>query len=60
MTAVAATLSEPDSRAVVDGLVSRARVALAGFAAADQEQVDLAVTALAWSLYNPEHARELA
>jgi len=30
------------------------------FAAADQAAVDAAVTALAWSIYKPEHARELA
>ena len=30
------------------------------FADADQARVDEAVTALAWSLYKPEHAKELA
>ena len=60
MTAAAATLPEPDSRTVVAALVARARVALAGFAAADQALVDDAVRALAWALYRPEHARELA
>lgn len=45
---------------VVDELVSRARKALDAFATASQERADEAVTALAWSLYKPEHARELA
>ena len=38
----------------------RARAALATFANADQARADEAVTALAWSLYNPAHAKELA
>jgi sulfoacetaldehyde dehydrogenase len=33
---------------------------MAEFADADQARVDEAVTALAWSLYKPEHARSLA
>ena len=33
---------------------------MAGFNRSDQERVDEVVTALAWSLYKPEHARELA
>ena len=45
---------------IVAGLVSRARAAMAGFANADQARVDEAVTALAWSIYKPERARELA
>ncbi len=51
-----------DSRpkAVVAGLVNRARNAMAAFADADQARVDEAVTALAWSLYKPENARRLA
>ncbi|MCH7936082.1 MAG: aldehyde dehydrogenase family protein, partial [Proteobacteria bacterium] len=46
--------------AVIDGLVSRARAAMASLADADQARVDEAVTALAWSIYEPERARELA
>ncbi len=49
---------EPD--AVVAGLIARARRAMDAFADADQERVDEAVTALAWSLYKPEHAKSLA
>ena len=33
---------------------------MAEFVDSDQERVDEVVTALAWSLYKPEHARELA
>ena len=33
---------------------------MAGFVDSDQDRVDEVVTALAWSLYKPEHARELA
>ncbi len=44
----------------VDTLVARARAAMRDFSAATQIQVDEAVTALAWSVYRPDHARELA
>ncbi len=44
----------------VTKLVSRGREAITRFLDSDQERVDEAVTALAWSLYKPEHARELA
>jgi len=50
--------ASPD--AIVSGLVARARTAMAAFADADQARVDEAVTALAWSLYKPEHAQHLA
>ena len=50
-------MSETDSVAAV---VGRARSAMAEFADSDQERVDEVVTALAWSLYKLEHARELA
>jgi sulfoacetaldehyde dehydrogenase len=54
-------VKSPDSaNAVVDELVRRARKAMAEFADADQARTDEAVTALAWSLYNPAHAEELA
>ena len=60
MTAVAAPVRDPDSRTAIDDLVARARAAQASFAGADQALVDDAVRALAWALYRPEHARELA
>lgn len=46
--------------AIVRDLVKRARAAMRAFAAADQARIDEAVTALAWSIYKPERARELA
>jgi sulfoacetaldehyde dehydrogenase len=52
------TENEPET--IVAGLVARARAAMAQFADADQARVDEAVTALAWSLYKPEHAKSLA
>jgi sulfoacetaldehyde dehydrogenase len=45
---------------IVGVLMRRARAAQATFAVADQARADEAVRALAWSLYKPEHARELA
>ncbi len=47
-------------QSVIGELMQRARAAQTQFANATQEQVDAAVTALAWSLYQPKHARELA
>ena len=52
-------VAAPEVDAVVT-LVSRARSAMAEFIDSDQERVDDVVTALAWSLYQPRHARELA
>jgi sulfoacetaldehyde dehydrogenase len=49
-----------DEAAVVADIVRRAHTAQRGFAHATQERVDEAVTGLAWSLYQPAHARELA
>ena len=46
--------------AIAQDLVRRARIAQETFANADQARVDEAVRAIAWSLYQPEHARELA
>ena len=51
---------EADPQVTVAGLVGRARRAMAAFAPSGQARVDEAVTALAWSLYKPEHARALA
>lgn len=45
---------------LVAALVARARAAQAAYENHDQDRVDEAVTALAWSIYKPEHARELA
>ena len=62
-SAVAASEQRPgrtDEAAVVAQLLARARAAMAQFADADQARTDEAVTALAWSIYKPEHALELA
>ena len=45
---------------IVSGLVARSRAAMAAFRNDDQAAVDDAVTALAWSIYQPDRARELA
>ncbi len=45
---------------IICGLVKRSRKAMEEFSNAGQEQVDTAVTALAWSIYKLERARELA
>ena len=55
--------SDPEpsqAAAAVDNLMRRARTAMDEFAGADQARIDEAVTALAWSIYKPEHAAELA
>ena len=49
-----------DERATVAAIVARARAAQARFADAEQARVDEAVTGLAWALYEPGRARELA
>jgi len=58
------TAMQPDAvvseAAVVAGLIDRARAAMAEFENADQARVDEAVTALAWSIYEPARAKELA
>ncbi len=57
---MSSAVRRPDEAAVVDDLVARARAAMDAFADADQARTDEAVTALAWSIYKPEHARALA
>jgi len=51
--------SSDDLKCIAD-LVDRARAAMAVFSKAGQDRLDEAVTALAWALYTPDHARELA
>jgi sulfoacetaldehyde dehydrogenase len=60
MTVAVKPAADAKAIAVVDELVWRARAAMVVFAEADQARTDEAVTALAWSLYNPAHAEELA
>ena len=52
--------STAPERAMVDDLVRKGRVAMRSLANASQARVDEAVTALAWSIYKPEHAKALA
>ena len=51
---------ERDPNAIADSLIRRARAAMDTFRNATQARVDEAVTAIAWSLYKPEHAESLA
>ena len=60
MTVAVKPVADPAAQTVVDELIRRARKAMKEFADSDQARVDEAVTALAWSLYNPAHAKELA
>jgi len=63
MSQPAAVTAEPFERdpiATVDGRIRRARAAMDAFRDSDQARVDEAVTAIAWSLYKPEHAEALA
>ena len=60
MTVAIKPPADANVTSVVGELVRRARAAMAVFAQADQARVDEAVTALAWALYNPAHAKELA
>ena len=45
---------------IVESLIQRSRQAFNEFRSADQQSVDEAVTAVAWSLYKPNNARKLA
>ncbi len=54
------TLEPERQSSGVSACIDRARQAMALFADADQGRVDAAVTAVAWSLYNPDNARSLA
>src|ERR1700752_190789 len=49
-----------EASGIVGALMQRARAAPPACAEADQARTDEAVRALAWTLYKPEHARELA
>lgn len=54
------TPTDRDDAAIIAELMANARRAMAQFAGADQARVDEAVTALCWSIYKPENARETA
>jgi len=45
---------------IIAGLIDRARSAMKAIADADQARIDEAVTALAWAIYEPDRAKELA
>lgn len=51
---------EERAEARVAPLITRARAAMASLRRADQARVDEAVRAVAWAIYKPENARELA
>lgn len=57
---LAELVSAESPEAIVGEILDRARTALAAYENGDQARVDEAVTALAWSVYKPEHSRELA
>ncbi|MEL7303854.1 MAG: sulfoacetaldehyde dehydrogenase, partial [Pseudomonadota bacterium] len=59
MAAVTDALSPTPEQAIAD-VVARARAAMDAYENHDQARVDEAVTALAWSIYKPEHAKNLA
>ncbi|MCY4039555.1 MAG: aldehyde dehydrogenase family protein [Hyphomicrobiales bacterium] len=50
----------PTEKEIINALVLKARAAMDAFSGAGQARVDEAVTALAWSIYEPGRARELA
>lgn len=49
-----------DHREIVRTLIARARAAMESFESTSQEHLNEAVTAIAWSIYEPERARSLA
>jgi sulfoacetaldehyde dehydrogenase len=59
-TATAMQDQATTERVVVAALVKRARDVMTSLRVVDQARVDEAVTALAWSIYEPSRARELA
>jgi sulfoacetaldehyde dehydrogenase len=60
MTVAVKSPVETGFNPVIDDVMRRARAAFASFRDVGQERADEAVRALAWSIYKPEHARELA
>jgi len=60
MNVSAANPAEADVRPVIDGLMTAARQAMDAFDNTDQAAIDDAVTALAWSIYEPGRAKHLA
>lgn len=62
MSILAHAVTQPstDPQTLVAALVEKARTAMELYENEDQVRVDEAVTALAWSLFKPEHASRLA
>ncbi len=60
MTVAVKSPLEHHHKPVIDEVMRRARAAFESFRDVSQERADEAVRALAWSVYKPEHARELA
>lgn len=58
----AAPIDDQDAQedAIIAELIANGRAAMEAFADADQDTVNDAVTALAWAIYEPGRARELA
>lgn len=52
--------AQSDPSTIVGALIESARTAMAAYENTDQDRVDDAVTALAWSIYQPQNARDLA
>jgi sulfoacetaldehyde dehydrogenase len=60
MTVAVKTPGAANVKPVIDDVVRRGRAAFEAFRDVSQERADEAVRALAWSVYKPEHAKELA
>ncbi len=60
MSTTAAAESMESPAAVIASLIDRARAAMDAFDNTNQGAIDEAVTALAWSIYEPGRARRLA
>jgi sulfoacetaldehyde dehydrogenase len=60
MTEVAVSNTPDNPKEIIADLVNRGRRAMVTFENADQAIVDEAVTALAWAIYEPSRAKELA
>jgi len=60
MTVAVKSPVEAGSKPAIDDVLRRARVAFASFRNVGQERADEAVRAVAWAIYQPEHAQKLA
>ena len=60
MTVAVKSPVEPGFKPAIDDVLRRARVAFASFRDVGQERADEAVRAVAWAIYQPEHAQKLA